>query len=135
MLDVSLPNVYRGKSWHIPLYETGTVQYFSTGVGIEERQIRYPAFPLKLILVEGTRAFTTRVGINITNNEGRTFVSIPGKHVLGPWVFVKVPSGTYMVTATYRKNDTQKRRVIIHDKKSSTVYLRWPQQSTLKEVK
>ncbi len=133
MLDLSIPNVYRGSSWHIPLYETGSVQYFSAGVGIEERQVRYPAFPLKLIFVEGKRAYTTGVAITITNHKESVIVSIPEKHVLGPWVFVKAPPGTYTVTATYLKNDKLKRRVTIHEKKPSTVYFRWPQQSTLNE--
>ncbi len=132
-LDFSIPNVDRGSTWHIPLYEIGNVQYFSTGVGIEQRQVRYPAFPLKLILVKGKRAYTTGVALSITNTKGRVIVSIPERHVLGPWVFVKAPPGTYTVTATDQEHYQLKRRVTIHEKKSSIVYFRWPQESSENE--
>ena len=133
MLDLSIPNVYWGSSWHIPLYEIGTVQYFSVGVGIEERHVRYPAFPLKLIFVKGKRAYMTGVAINITNNKGRVIVSIPERHVVGPWVFVKAPPGTYTVTATDQNHDKLKRRVTIHKEKSSIIYFQWPHLSNLNE--
>ena len=38
------------------LYKVNNVQYFSAGVGVEERNASYPPYPLKLIFVQGGRA-------------------------------------------------------------------------------
>ena len=41
----------------IPLYRAGEVQYFSAGVGVEERSAAYPPFPLKLIFTAGGKPY------------------------------------------------------------------------------
>ena len=60
-----------------PLYQTNNVQYFSAGVGVEERNATYPTYRLKLIFVQGERAFLADVTISIAKSDGTTLADIP----------------------------------------------------------
>ena len=125
VLEVVSPSLRGNGTLRIPFYEVGSVQYFSTGVGIEERQATYPVFPLKLIFVEGERAYLTEVAISIMNSQGTTVIAIPEEHVTGSWLFVKAPPGIYSITATHQKDTAIERKVKIHEQSSSAIYFRW----------
>ena len=108
-----------------PLYEKGHTQYFSSGVGLEERQAKYPSFPLKLIFVQGKRAYLAEVAVTIHTPEGELVVEVPGDHVNGPWLFVNMPPGNYHVTAT-RPDDTKiEKQVRVEKDRNKVVYFRW----------
>ena len=54
----------------IPLYQVGKVRYFSTGIGLDERQAEYPAFALKLVFTAGGKPFLTGVAVTIQGPKG-----------------------------------------------------------------
>ena len=109
----------------IPVYRTGTVIYFSAGVGLEERSAKYPSFPLKLIFVAGPRAYLSQVSVTITDTQGKVRLEVPREQVTGPWLFVDLPPGTYDITAEGPGKAQVKERVTISAKEDKTVYMRW----------
>lgn len=115
----------------IPIHRSGTVRYFSAGVGLEERRADYPPFPLKLILVAGPKAYLSKVDLTIANESGTVRVDIPGDHVTGPWVFVDLPAGTYHIQGVSRGERVEQKGVRITAGKTRKVYLRWPRAPDL----
>lgn len=109
-----------------PLYEQQGIQYFSAGLGKEERSLTYPPFPLKLIFVQGERAFSARVSIHIAKEDGSQLLSIPGEEVDGPWLFINLPIGTYVVSGTNSEGTTIKKTTTVKPDKSVIVHFRWP---------
>ncbi|MCA9471510.1 MAG: hypothetical protein MRJ96_01220 [Nitrospirales bacterium] len=108
-----------------PLYKGNGFQYFSAGVGLEERQLTYPTYPLKMILVQGARAFLSKVSLTIKQLDGPLTFEIPASHVEGPWVFVNIPTGTYLVTAEDSQQHTIEKQVSVTKGKTTVLYLRW----------
>ena len=109
----------------IPLRKSGSVRYFSAGVGVEERQAPYPPFPLKIILIAGDRAYVTHVAITIVDTTGSIRLDVPVEHVTGPWLFVDLPPGTYTIRATRDGQTKIKENVKVRTNSPTTVYLRW----------
>lgn len=109
------------------LYKENEVQYFSAGVGVEERNASYPDFPLKLIFVQGERAFLAGVTISITKSDGTTLAEIPSDRVMGPWLFVELPTGTYTITAADSRQRIIKKDVAVGEGGTRVVHFRWPQ--------
>jgi hypothetical protein len=109
----------------IPLMKSGDIRYFSAGVGVEERQVHYPPFPLKIILVAGDKAYLSRTSITISDAPGAVRLQIPEDHVAGPWVFVDLPPGTYKITGTRDGQSVVTDRVSVRADGTTTVYLRW----------
>ena len=108
----------------IPVYHAGTIRYFSTGVGLEERSAHYPPFTLKVILVAGAKAYLSQVSVSIAESTGQVLLEMPGEKVTGPWLFVDFPPGSYEITAT--RNQTKvKTRATITTGHIQTVYMRW----------
>ncbi len=110
----------------LPLYRSGGMRYFSAGVGLEERDVDYPPFPLKLILVAGGGAYLSIVAVTITNDDGTLRLDIPKEHVNGPWIFIDLPPGSYQVTARRDGDTVEKKSVKVTEGAVRTVYLRWP---------
>jgi hypothetical protein len=108
-----------------PIYHVGAVQYFSAGVGQEERAAQYPPYPLKLIFVAGPKAYVTQVAVTIKDTQGKINLLVPGEQVTGPWLFVDLPAGTYDITAIRRDRSEIKQRVEVGAGSSKTVYFRW----------
>lgn len=123
---LEVPASTDGATLKFTLYEGKDVQYFSAGVGIEERRAVYPQYPLKLILVQGVRAFLAEVNISITKSDGTLLVDIPSEHVMGPWVFINLPTGTYTISATDANQRTIERKVSVEGKTTRVVHFRWP---------
>lgn len=109
-----------------PLYKLNHLQYFSAGVGVEERNANYPPYPLKLIFVQGERAFLAEVTIAIAKSDGTSLADIPSEHVMGPWLFVELPSGTYTITAKDSHQRTIKKEVQVAEGRTTVVHFRWP---------
>ncbi len=108
-----------------PLYKGEDFQYFSAGVGLEERQLTYPPYQLKLILVQGTRAFLSNVSVKIRQLDGPLTFDIPAIQVEGPWVFLKIPDGTYLITAANYQDKKIEKQVSVKKEHPQTVHLRW----------
>jgi hypothetical protein len=64
-LEIQLEGETIPKQLNFPLYEQNNTQYFSAGLGKEERSLSYPPYPLKLIFVKGERAFLANVAIEV----------------------------------------------------------------------
>ncbi len=109
----------------LPIYHVGAVQYFSAGIGVEERAAQYPPFPLKLVFIAGPKAYVTKVAVTIKGTKGNVSLLVPGEQVTGPWLFVDLPAGTYEITAIRRDKSEVRQKVEIGAGGSRTVYFRW----------
>ncbi len=125
-LEIPLPTGSIPRTLTFPLYEQESIQYFSAGLGKEERSLTYPPFPLKLIFVQGERAFLARVSVHIAKEDGTQLLSIPEEEVEGPWLFINIPTGTYVVSGTNSDGTTIKKTITIQSTKSTVVHFRWP---------
>lgn len=108
-----------------PLHEQNAVQYFSAGLGKEERSLSYPPYSLKLIFVKGERAFLAGVAVEVINSEQTTLVSIPGEEVQGPWLFLNLAPGKYVVKATDSSGTTIEKSITLSGEKTTPVHFRW----------
>ncbi|MFQ5991695.1 MAG: hypothetical protein ACE5NA_04580 [Nitrospiraceae bacterium] len=113
----------------IPLYRSGNIRYFSAGVGIEERMADYPNFALKVILAAGS-AYLSHVSVSIENSTGDVRVEIPQERVTGPWLFVDLPTGTYLLSGTKDGLPAMTRNAEVNPGTQTTVYLRWPREAS-----
>jgi len=111
----------------IPLHRAGDIRYFSAGVGLEEREADYPPFPLKLVFVVGGKPYLTHVAVSITDESGSVKLAIPREQVIGPWLFVDLPSGTYQISAIWEGQTQTNTAVKISAERTHIVYLRWPE--------
>jgi hypothetical protein len=114
----------------IPVYHAGTIRYFSTGIGLEERSAQYPPFTLKVVFVTGPRAYLSHVSVTITDERGKTLLDIPGEKVTGPWLFVDLPPGTYTISGAGPGGARVHDRVTVTSGQVKTVYLRWKGEGT-----
>ncbi|RMH08182.1 MAG: hypothetical protein D6704_03520 [Nitrospirae bacterium] len=115
-------------SYTIPIYQVGHIRFLSAGVGVEERQATYPPYSLKLVFVEGVRAFLTGVSVSIRDAQGQLILEIPSEQVTGPWVFIDLDPGTYTVTATRRDQVRATKQVTVPAQGTRVVYLHWPKE-------
>lgn len=109
-----------------PLFHVGELKYFAAGVGLEEREASYPAFPLKLIFVAANKPFVSLVGVTFRNLQGETILDIPPDHVTGPWLFVDLPPGRYEVVARRQNGDTVTKTITVRQQGTARVYFHWP---------
>ena len=126
LLEIPLPTGGIPKTLTFPLYEQESIQYFSAGLGKEERSLTYPPFPLKLIFVQGKRAFLARVSVHIAKEDGTQLLRIPEEEVEGPWLFINIPTGTYVVSGTDSDGTNIKKTITVETPKPTVVHFRWP---------
>ena len=67
-----------------PLYHSGTIRYFSTGIGQVEREVAYPPFALKLVFTAGGKSFVTGVGVTLRDAKGLSVLTVPQEQITGP---------------------------------------------------
>lgn len=109
----------------LPLYRSGSLRYFSAGIGVEERTAEYPPFSLKLVFTAGGKPFLAGVAVTIQPANGGSALTIPRDHVEGPWLFVDLPTGVYDVTAVHGDKPQTLKGIKVESGKQKTVYLRW----------
>ena len=126
VLEIPVPTESIPKTLTFPVYEQEGIQYFSAGLGTEERMLTYPPFPLKLIFVQGERAYLAGVSVILVNQSGTQHIQIPGKDVEGPWLFMNIPTGTYRVSGTDSNGITIEKTISVKTDKSTVVYFRFP---------
>lgn len=116
-----------GDTWKdlLPIHHAGPVRYFSAGVGMAERAVEYPPFPIKLVLTAGGKPYVARVGVEVVSHDGTIHLSISPDHVTGPWLFLDLPAGTYDLTGTRGEDRPHLRRVTVQSGLSQTLYLRF----------
>jgi len=66
------------------------------------------------------------VSIHIAKEDGSQLLSIPGEEVDGPWLFINLPIGTYVVSGTNSQGTTIKKTTTVKPDKSVVVHFRWP---------
>lgn len=116
----------------IPIHRSGDIRYFSAGVGVEERRVHYPPFPLKLIFVAGNQPYLSQVDVTISDSSG-TVLHVPERDVNGPWLFIDLPEGTYTIFAQHAGQTIVKKGVKIPSKGTKTLYFRWPREGETDE--
>ncbi|WP_447970923.1 hypothetical protein [Nitrospira sp. M1] len=124
-LRVPYTGVTPNGSLSFPLYNGEGFAYFSAGVGLEERKLTYPSYSLKLILVQDGGAFLSNVALTVHQLDGPVSFDIPAAHVEGPWVFINIPAGTYLLKAMNSKQQLLEKQVDVVDAQQKVLYLRW----------
>lgn len=115
----------------LPIYQRGAIRYFSAGVGLEERTVEYPRFPLKLVFTAGGRSYVAGVSITIRSAEGKTVLIVPEEQVAGPWLFVDLPAGDYEVRGVHRAREQRVKTGRLEAGSQKIVQLRWAEDSSL----
>lgn len=126
LLEIAVPKGKIPKTLSLPLYSKGSIEYFSAGLGKEERSLTYPPFALKLIFVQGDRAYLARVTVNILKADGSPLLLIPGGEVEGPWLFINIPPGRYMVNGTDSTGTTIKKTIAVASDGQTVIHFRFP---------
>lgn len=101
---------------------SGSVKYVSGGVGDEEMaQLKAigQEYNLHLLLTAKSGEYITGVNFRVLGEGGKEVLSMQGA---GPYVFVKLPAGSYTLEATWA-GITKKASVSLSDKKISRPHL------------
>lgn len=109
----------------IPLFHSGTIRYFSAGIGQVEREAAYPPFALKLVFTAGGKSFVTGVGVTLRDAKGVSVLTVPREQITGPWLFIDLPEGVYEVTATLGGVTQRVNNVKVRHGHVATQYVRW----------
>ena len=99
-VELEIPTDIGVQKERLPLYRSGTVRYFSAGIGQVERAAIYPPFSLKLVFTAGGKPFVSGVAVTLRHAKGGTVLTVPPAHNTGPWLFIDLPDGTYQISAT-----------------------------------
>ncbi len=126
ILEIPLPEGNYPKTLKFPLHEQQNIQYFSAGLGKEERSLKYPPYPLKLVFIQGKGAYLAGVSVDVETKDGKTVLSIPGDQVQGPWLFMNIPTGTYVVRGTDSRGRSIEKTVIVQADSPTVTHFQWP---------
>ncbi len=126
LLEIAAPGGSIPKTMTFPVYSKGSIEYFSAGLGKEERSLTYPPSTLKLIFVEGERAYLAGVTVNILKENGAPLLMIPGGEVDGPWLFINMAPGKYMVSGTDSAGTTIKKTITVASDGQTVIHFRFP---------
>ena len=102
----------------------GNFAYLSGGVGEEELadiRSRERDFNLKLLFAERGGAYLGDVDVALTNAAGETVFAV---QALGPYVLLRLPSGSYQIRATMN-GQVQQGRLSVPAKGRQETVLRW----------
>jgi hypothetical protein len=108
-----------------PVIMVGTISYVSGGVGEESRehlQSIAANFNLKLLLAGKSGEFLADIQVQIFGKDGKALVQAVSE---GPTFMVKLPPGSYRVTAT-ADGVVREQKVVLGNGQRSTLYFRWP---------
>ena len=87
----------------------GTVRYLSGGVGLDARQelaLAGASFPLKVVLATTPEGrYLAGVELTVRRVDGASVLQIQGA---GPWVFLDLPPGRYVVEGRRHSGQTAK---------------------------
>ncbi len=124
-LEIPLSSDQIPQILRFPLHEQQSIRYFSAGLGKEERSLSYPPYSLKLIFVQEGGAYMARIGVDIVS-EFILLASIPPEHVQGPWLFINLPKGSYIVNATDSSGRKLTKTIRVSNNQTTVSYFRWP---------
>ena len=124
-IELEIPTDIGTQKESLPLYHSGTIRYFSAGIGQVEREAAYPPFSLKLVFTAGGKPFVTGVEVVLRQSKGATVLTVPREQVTGPWLFIDVPDGTYEVAATLGGQIQQVKGSHVRRGHVTTQHVRW----------
>ncbi len=124
-VELEIPTDIGVQKERLPLYRSGTVRYFSAGIGQVERAANYPPFSLKLVFTAGGKPFVSGVAVTLRQAKGGTAVTVPQEHNTGPWLFIDLPDGTYEVSATLGGVTQQVNNLTVRRGHITTQHVRW----------
>jgi hypothetical protein len=99
------------------------VPFVTGGVGLENREemrALEPGYNLRVVFASATGEYLAGVGVVIRTTEGNTVLHTVSE---GPWLYVKLPPGTYTVSAEQGGASITKRIVV--DGRPSTLRFSW----------
>ena len=102
----------------------GGVSYVSGGVGttsIDRLSALAGDFNLKLVFALKSGDYVSDVRVSIADTAGKAVLDTTSD---GPWVFTKLPAGSYQIVATFAGN-AEKRTIAVGAEKLRTVDFRW----------
>ena len=103
------------------------IPYVSGGVGLDSRetlQAKQGQYNLMVILSRKDGHYLGGAALAIRDQAGRTVLKIDAK---GPWIFAKLPPGTYTVDAK-AGGTTRSGRIVIGKRKLERLHLRWEKE-------
>ncbi|MEX0959997.1 MAG: hypothetical protein WDZ63_11980 [Burkholderiales bacterium] len=106
----------------------GGILYLTGGVGARERAALKPLakdYNLRLTFIDARGAFLAFVQVSIEDAQGRVLLN---ERSDGPWFFVRVPPGTFRITAT-RNGERLSREVEVVPTRASEIVMQWPDAS------
>ncbi len=106
----------------IPSWSKVAIKFYSTGVGIEEREVSQPDYPLKLILATKDGSYLAYVTLEIYKGN-RLIATIPSSKVKGPWVYISLPDGKYKIVGLRKNGQKAQKSVVVKSGKKKVVYL------------
>lgn len=124
-IELEFPAETGGQKEVVPLYHSGTIRYFSTGIGQVEREAAYPPFALKLVFTAGGKSFVTGVGVTLRDAKGLPVLTVPQEQITGPWLFIDLPEGVYEVTATLGGVTNRVAGIKVRHGHVTTQHMRW----------
>jgi hypothetical protein len=93
---------------------------FSTGIGLDQREQDHPEYSLKLVFFVEGGAYLADIDVEISTTKQEKILNINSP---GPWLFVDLIPGDYVVTATRKNGDQQSSSFSIRDSRQRTVSL------------
>lgn len=113
------------------LQEMNGITFVSGGIGTDSRDslaAREKSYNFKLVLtLEGSGTFVSDARVTLSNAAGKTLV----EHVTeGPLFLAGLPTGAYVVSATFR-HVTHSKKFQVRADRLHTEYLRWPADAAL----
>ncbi|HEU4345546.1 MAG TPA: carboxypeptidase regulatory-like domain-containing protein [Candidatus Binatia bacterium] len=82
-------------------------RYMSGGIGLEEREIMLgweADYTLKLAFAELSGDYLSNVKVHVAGRNGKEVLSMTTN---GPWLYIKLPPGTFDVKATFEGETRQ----------------------------
>lgn len=107
----------------VQVKEQNGVRYVSGGVGDEElaelKSIQNQ-FNLKLLLSTPSGAYISMANVQLLDSKGTSFFSINDG---GPYIYFKLPAGTYTVNVTFEGGETKSQRVNVTSSGLRSIHL------------
>ncbi len=96
----------------------------STGIGVDER-VPHGEYALKLVFAAKSGPYLAAVDVIILDSDGKQVLKT---HSTGPWLFVDLPPGTYVVHATPKRGKLLKATVEVTADEQAVLNLVWDQK-------
>jgi hypothetical protein len=103
----------------------GSVSYVSGGVTLDERDAMKPLakdYNLRMMFALNVGSYVADVKVKITTGKGKPVLDAVSD---GPWMYVKLPAGSYKISAEY-DGKTVSRSASVSARKGASLNFMWP---------